>query len=96
MNDETKLEIVVPDEHQTGVYSNLAVISHQTEHDFTLDFCQIVPGESGGSVAIVVARVKAAPSFLFPLMSTISKNLDRYEENVKRAKGQTEGDAEND
>jgi hypothetical protein len=36
------LQIDVPVEIEDGVYANFLVV-HHTEHDFTLDFCQMDP-----------------------------------------------------
>lgn len=93
--EQGAVEVVVPSEHQTGVYANLGVISSQTEHDFTLDFCQVVPGEEK-PLAVVVARLKLAPSFLMPLMRTLSDHLAQYEDAMKQVKGEDDTEEETD
>lgn len=77
------IQIVVPPEHQIGVYANVAAVSTQTPHDVTLDFIQIVPGTPPS--AVVVARLKLAPSFLMPLMQTLSNHLSRHEQIQQQA-----------
>jgi len=84
MADEPSAEIIVPPDMQTGVYANLGVVSSQTPHDVTLDFCQVVPGEPNRPPqAIVVARLKLAPSFLMPLMQTLSQHLESFEQQLR-------------
>jgi hypothetical protein len=72
------VDVVVPPEHQVGVYANAATVSSQSPHDITLDFLQLVPG-AGIPLPIVVARVKLSPSFLMPLMQVLSGHLDQRE-----------------
>jgi Protein of unknown function (DUF3467) len=78
------VEIVVPPEHQTGVYANVAAVSSQSPHDVTLDFIQMIPGSPVPS-AVVVARLKLAPTFLMPLMQVLSNHLSQHEELQRRA-----------
>jgi hypothetical protein len=78
------VEIIVPPELQTGVYANVAAVSTQTPHDVTLDFIQLIPGSPAPS-AIVVARLKLAPTFLMPLMQVLSNHLSTHEEVQRQA-----------
>ncbi len=80
MADEpaNNLPIEVPPEWQTGVYANFALVSTQTPHDVTLDFCQVIPADT--PQAVVVARLKLSPSFLMPLLQVLSNHLARHEE----------------
>jgi hypothetical protein len=90
-DDATEVEITVPPELQTGVYANFAAISTQTPHDFTLDFIQLIPG-SDAPQAIVVARIKLAPSFLMPLMQTLAKHQTDFEDALRKLREQEEGE----
>ncbi len=91
---EQTLQIEVPDDQLVGTYANFVAVSHQTPHDLTIDFCQIVPNTDDKTVARVVSRIRVAPSFLMPLMQALSQHLSKYEQSVKLA---TEGeDVESD
>ncbi|HVS67007.1 MAG TPA: DUF3467 domain-containing protein [Mycobacteriales bacterium] len=79
-----QIQIHVPDDVQTGVYANMALVWH-TPFDFTMDFAVLqptVPGQDGESVtpARVVARVKFPPSQIFQLLQAINANMTKYEE----------------
>ncbi len=78
-DEPTSVEVVVPPEHDTGVYANFAAVSSQSPHDVTLDFIQMVPG-SPAPRPIVVARLKLSPTFLMPLMQVLSGHLAKHEE----------------
>jgi hypothetical protein len=93
MTEEVALDITVPPELETGAYANFAVISTQTPHDFTLDFIQVMPADQPPARGIVVARLKLAPSFLMPLMQTLSTHLAQYEEQMRQMEqAQEEGE----
>jgi Protein of unknown function (DUF3467) len=77
------VDVVVPPEHETGVYANFAAVSSQSAHDVTLDFIQLVPGSTAPR-PIVVARLKLAPTFLMPLMQVLSGHLAKHEEQLQR------------
>jgi hypothetical protein len=94
----SNVEIIVPPELQTGVYANMAAVSTQTPHDVTLDFIQMIPGSPTPS-AMVVARLKLAPTFLMPLMQVLSDHLSRHEDLQRQAEAgfpdqQSEGESE--
>lgn len=80
MADDTPkdVDVIVPPEHQVGVYANAATVSSQSPLDITLDFLQLVPG-GGTPLPVVVARLKLSPSFLMPLMQVLSGHLDQRE-----------------
>ena len=84
--EQQSIDVVVPPEHQTGVYANSAAVSSQSPHDITLDFLQLVPG-GGTPLPIVVARLKLSPSFLMPLMQVLSTHLSQHEELQRMAEG---------
>jgi len=78
------VDIVVPPDLEIGVYANVAAVSTQTPHDITLDFIQMVPGTPAPR-AVVVARLKLAPTFLMPLMQVLSNHLTRHEQIQRQA-----------
>ncbi len=77
------VNVTVPDGYETGVYANFAAVSSQSPHDITLDFIQLVPGAQVPG-AVVVARLKLAPTFLMPLMQILSGHLAVHEEQMQR------------
>lgn len=95
---EQNIQYQLPEELASGVYANFAVVHHETEHDITLDFCQLdsvppgVPPDAGGQRMLrVVSRVHIARSFVTPLLQAISANAFQQEETLKK---QEEGDAD--
>lgn len=75
-----QVQVVVPDEIKYGNYANFLVVSHSA-HDFTLDFCQLLPaGEQGKVNAEVVSRVRIAPTMVARVLNALNTNLSNYEE----------------
>ncbi len=75
-----KINIQVDDDLRHGVYANFLVVSH-SPHEFTLDFCQVMPGgESGRVQAEVVSRVKIAPTMVGRVMRALNTNMTNYED----------------
>jgi hypothetical protein len=78
--DRGQIKIQVDDEIKHGVYSNFLVVSHSA-HEFTLDFCQVMPGGDGGAVkAEVVTRVKVAPTMVGKIIRALDTNMTSYED----------------
>ena len=74
------ISISVSDEVKHGVYANFLVVSHSA-HEFTLDFCQMLPGGDGTTVqADVVARVKVAPTMVGKIIQALNTNMTNYED----------------
>lgn len=76
---QPRVDIQVPDDVRHGTYSNFLVVSH-TAHEFTLDFCQLQPGQDGAVGAEVVSRVRIAPTMVGRTMQVLNGNLTNYEE----------------
>ncbi|QBI18281.1 DUF3467 domain-containing protein [Egibacter rhizosphaerae] len=75
-----QVSVHVDDEMKHGVYANFLVISH-SPHEFTLDFCQVLPGGEGGKArAEVVSRVKIAPTMVGKVMNALNTNMTTYED----------------
>ena len=89
-----QIHFQVPVELANGVYANYALVHHSTEHEITLDFCQInapmTPGEP--QIARVVARVYIAPSFVTPLLQAISANAFRQEDAMRQTGEEEQND----
>ncbi len=75
-----KINVQVNDELRHGAYANFLVVSH-SPHEFTLDFCQVIPGGDGGQVkAEVVSRVKIAPTMVGKVIRALNTNMTNYED----------------
>ena len=74
-----QIQITASDAIKHGVYGNFLVVSHSA-HEFTLDFCQILPGGDQGPLqADVVARVKVAPTMVGSVIEALNRNMTDYE-----------------
>jgi len=75
-----RIKVQVDDGIKHGVYSNCLVVGHSA-HEFTLDFCQVMPGSNGVNVnAEVVARIKVAPTMVAKIMRALNTNMSSYED----------------
>lgn len=91
-DDVPEIQVSVPPELQVGVYANFATVSTQSPHDFNLDFVQLVPGAPGEPPdAVVVARIKVAPSFLMPLMQALASHQTTFENMLREMREQQQG-----
>jgi uncharacterized protein DUF3467 len=93
-----QIHFELPVELANGVFANYALVHHSTEHEITLDFCQmsapLTPG--GPRVARVVSRVYIAPSFVTPLLQAISANAFRQEDAMRQMGEESRGEGEED
>ena len=81
-----QVQVVVPDEVKHGTYANFLVVSH-SPHEFTLDFCQLLPsGEQGKVNAEVVSRVRIAPTMVGRVLNALNTNLSNYEDRFGQVK----------
>lgn len=77
---QQQINIVVPDDQKHGTYANFLVVGH-SPHEFTLDFCQLLPsGERGKVNAEVVSRVRIAPTLVAKVLQALNTNLSNYED----------------
>lgn len=75
-----QVQVVVPDDVKHGTYANFLVVSH-SPHEFTLDFCQLMPSrETGRLVAEVVSRVRIAPTLVGRVLQALNTNMSGYED----------------
>lgn len=83
---QPKISIKVDDDRRFGEYANFLVVSHSA-HEFTLDFCQIMPGGEAGKVqAEVVSRVKIAPTMVGKVIRALNTNMTGYEDKFGMVK----------
>ena len=75
-----QIQISINDNLKHGTYANFLVVSHSA-HEFTLDFCQVLPGGDGGTVqADVVNRIKVAPTMVGKIIRALNTNMTGYED----------------
>ena len=74
---QNQLNIELPSEIATGVYSNLAVISHSPT-ELVLDFIQVLPGTPKAEVR---SRVIITPHHAKRLLLALRENMEKYENN---------------
>jgi len=77
---QPRLNINVAEDRKIGDYANFLVVT-QSPHDFTLDFCQLLPSGDPSLVnAEVVSRVRIAPTMVARVIQALNTNLNAYEE----------------
>ncbi|HUH06314.1 MAG TPA: DUF3467 domain-containing protein [Egibacteraceae bacterium] len=75
-----QIKIQVSDDLKHGVYANFLVVSH-SPHEFTLDFCQMLPGTDPSTLqSDVVSRIKIAPTMVGKIIRALNTNMTAYEE----------------
>jgi hypothetical protein len=75
-----QINIKVGDDQKFGTYANFLVVSH-SPHEFTLDFCQVMPSQQQGQVqAETVARIKVAPTMVGKIIQALNTNMTNYED----------------
>ena len=81
-----QVSVHVDDDQKHGIYANFLVVSH-SPHEFTLDFCQVLPsGQEGKARAEVVSRVKIAPTMVGKVMKALNTNMTSYEDKYGMVK----------
>ena len=75
-----QIQISINDTLKHGTYANFLVVSHSA-HEFTLDFCQVLPGGDSEAVqADVVSRIKVAPTMVGKIIRALNTNMTAYED----------------
>jgi hypothetical protein len=83
---QQQVQVIVPDDLKHGEYANFLVVSH-SPHEFTLDFCQLLPsGEQGKVNAEVVSRVRIAPTMVARVLNALNTNMSNYEDRFGSVK----------
>jgi len=77
-NKENKINIELTEEKASGVYSNLAIITHSTT-EFVCDFVQMMPGMPKAKVQ---SRVIMTPENAKRLLRALQENIQKYEANI--------------
>ncbi|WP_314079132.1 DUF3467 domain-containing protein [Hoylesella pleuritidis] len=75
LQEEMQFQLELRPEIASGVYSNLALISH-SHSDFVVDFARILPGMPKPEVC---SRVILAPEHAKRLLQALQDNLYKYE-----------------
>lgn len=75
-NQQVQLQMDLKPEIASGVYSNLALISH-SHSDFVLDFARMLPGMPKPEVA---SRIILAPEHAKRLLGALQDNILKYEQ----------------
>lgn len=77
---QPQVRVVVSDDIKHGEYANFVVVSHGP-HEFTLDFCQLLPSGDPNQVnADVVSRIRVAPTMIGQLLRALNANLTNHED----------------
>jgi hypothetical protein len=74
--NETQVNIELPEEIATGIYSNLAIITHSPT-EFVTDFIQLMPGMPKGKVR---SRIIMTPQNAKRLVQALQDNVKKYEQ----------------
>ena len=78
LQEEMQFQLELRPEIASGVYSNLALISH-SHSDFVVDFARILPGMPKPEVC---SRVILAPEHANRLLQALQDNLYKYEKEL--------------
>lgn len=74
-NNPQNINLDIAPDVATGVYSNLAIISH-TPAEMVLDFAQMLPGSKNANVR---SRVIMNPIHAKRLLMALTDNIQKYE-----------------
>ncbi len=77
-NKENQVSIELNEEIASGIYSNLAVITHSNA-EFVCDFIQMLPGMPKAQVK---SRVIMTPLNAKRLAAALMDNIQKYEQNM--------------
>jgi hypothetical protein len=77
-NNENQINIELKEEIATGVYSNLAIITH-SQSEFVVDFVQMMPGLPKAQVK---SRVIMTPQNAKRLMRALMDNIQKFEQHM--------------
>lgn len=75
---ENKINIELPEEVASGVYSNLTIITHSPT-EFVCDFVQLMPGMPKAKVR---SRVIMTPQNAKRLLRALQDNIQKYESQM--------------
>ena len=75
---ENQINIELNEEVASGIYSNLAIITHSSS-EFVCDFIQMLPGLPKAQVK---SRIVMTPVNAKRLMKALMDNIQKYEQHV--------------
>ena len=75
--EENQMNIELTEEVASGIYSNLAVITHSPS-EVICDFIQVMPGMPKGKVR---SRVIMTPQNAKRFLKALEDNMNKYEDN---------------
>lgn len=75
-NNDNQINIELTEDIASGVYSNLAIITH-SPGEFVSDFIQLVPGVPKGKVK---SRIIMTPQNAKRFMKALTENIQKYEQ----------------
>ncbi|MFN5416943.1 MAG: DUF3467 domain-containing protein [Flavobacteriia bacterium] len=75
---ENQINIELNEEVASGIYSNLAIITHSNA-EFICDFVQMLPGMPKAQVK---SRIIMTPVNAKRLMKALIENVQKYEQNI--------------
>lgn len=87
-NNQNEMNIELSEELATGIYSNLAIITHSPA-EFVCDFVQIMPGMPKGKVR---SRVIMTPQNAKRFLQALADNVNKYEQNFGKIEEPNSGD----
>ena len=73
---QQNIKLNISPEVATGIYSNLAVVSHNPT-EIVLDFAQLLPGVDGAAVR---SRIILHPLHAKRVLAALSDNIRKYEQ----------------
>jgi hypothetical protein len=73
--DGKQLNIELPEDIASGIYSNLAIITHSNS-EFVIDFVRMMPGVPKAKVK---SRIILTPQHAKRLMKALMENVGKYE-----------------
>lgn len=77
-NNENQINIELKEDVASGVYSNLAIITH-SQAEFVCDFVQMLPGLPKAQVK---SRIIMTPVNAKRLMKALMDNISKFEQNI--------------
>lgn len=75
-NNDNQINIELTEDVASGIYSNLAIITH-SPGEFVSDFIQLMPGVPKGKVK---SRIIMTPQNAKRFMKALAENIQKYEQ----------------
>lgn len=75
-NQETTIDVELPEDIAEGIYANLAMIAHSNS-EFVIDFIRLMPGLPKAKVK---SRIILTPEHAKRLLAALKDNIAKYED----------------